>query len=413
MLAELAILAILVALSSFFSASEAAILTINRSRLRYIMQHDKWSGRSKCLSRLKTNSMRTIMTVLLANNVVNISASFIASHATTQYFGDVYLGFAFGLLTFVLIVVGEIIPKNYGTNHADSFALVAAQPIELLSTLLSPIVLLLEKINMMVPGVYPIPGQKIGLSEEEIRSIFEIGVEDRAITQDERQILERVLDFNDTFIKEIMTPKAHVKFIKATENRDELLRQITSQKKSHFPVIDESNKVVGMLSLRKFVSAKPTAALREIMDEPFFVSREMLASDLFRKMRSVHPHMAIVLDPDGRMEGIVTMADLLEEIVGGFDANKVNSDAATFAQQAPNAAPSIFVAGDARLHYIEKELKITLPESERFGSVSAYLHHQLKRLPVRGDVILLSKCRFEVKEMGADYKIGKVEVTRL
>lgn len=410
---ELAALAILLALSAFFSAAEAAILSINRVRLRYIMQKNKWSPRAKTLSRLKSSTMKTIMTILLANNIVTISASFIVAHATETYFGDLYLALSFGILTFIIVVFGEIIPKNYGTNNAEKFGLFAAQPIELLSMLLSPLVFVLDYINRIVPGVYPIPGQKIGMSEDEMKSVFEVGVEDMAITHDEKQLLERVLDFNDTYLKEIMTHKRDVKFVKATENRDELLRQVSSQKKSQYPVIDESNKVVGILTVKKFLSAKPAAALRELLEPPFFVSREMVASELFKKMQKSHVRMAVVLDSEGRMDGIVTLEDLLEELVGEISSQENMQSADAAAKAADDASPTLAVSGESRLHDVEKELKIQLPESERFGSVAAYIHHQLKRIPVRGDVILLPKCRIEIREMDKDFRIIKAEVSRL
>ena len=401
----------LLAIAAFLSACEASILTINRLRLRYIMQKTKFSPQAKTLSRIKANTMRTIMTILLANNVATIAASFIVAHTTSAYFGDQFLGLSAGILTFVLIVFAEIIPKNYGTNHADTFALFAAQPIELLSGALYPIVIVLEKINMAVPGVYPIAGVKIGFTEEEFRSILEVGVEDKTISHDEKVLFERVLDFNDTFVKEVMTPKKNVKILKYEDSREEMVKQIVKFGKSHYPVIDENGRVVGVLKVKKLFAAPILSSLREVLDPAFFVSREMVASELFRKMQKSDVRMAIVLDSEGKMEGIVTIEDLIEEIVGELGAGGGG------VQEVPEAGgeklKAIMLSGDSRVHDIEKELHMQLPDSERYGAVAAYLHYQLRRIPVKGDVLILGKCRLEVKEVDKDYRIHKVEASKL
>lgn len=405
---EIIAVLLLLAASGFFSGCEAAILTINRMRLRYLLKKTKFSTQAKTLSRLKTNTLRTIMTILLANNIANISASFIVAHTTSTTFGDQYLGLSAGILTFFLIIFSEIIPKNYGTNHADSVALFSAGPIEILSTVLSPIVNSLEWINKMVPGVYPIPGQKIGMTEEELRSVLEVGVEERTITHDEKNLFERVLDFNDTYAKEIMTPKKSVRCLHASDSREEMVRQISKFGKSHYPVVDESGKVVGVLKVKRLLAAGPLAHVKDILDSPFFVSREMVASELFKKMQKSNMRMAIVLDPDGKMEGIVTIEDLLEEIVGEIGEGEVQQ-----VQTHALAVKTIQLTGDARVHDIEKELSLTLPDSDRYAAVSGYLHYQLRKLPSRGDVVILGKCRLEVKEVDKDYRVTKVEASRL
>ena len=403
---EIIAILVLIAFSAFFSASEAAILTVSRIRLKYLKgkyPHDKGLA---SLLRIKARLPHTIMTILVGNNIANISASFLAAHVTTTYYEDIYLGFAMGVLTLAVLIFAEIIPKNYATAHSDSLAMKVSRPIEVLTYLLTPLIFILERISMAVPGTYTIGGKKVYFSEDEIRSVLEVGVEDRAISHDEKILLERVLDFNDTYVKEIMTPAADVAIMRMNDTVSQALKKASEYRKNRYPVLDENGKPVGVISQRQLLVAKKSEKLQKIMHTPYFVSRESVAHRLFRNLQRDKRQLAIVLASDGSMDGIVTVEDLLEEIVG-----EIEEKPAHMSKQSTKA--ELIVSGDARLHDVEKELGITFEDSQSFGSVAAFVQYKLRRLPVVGDVIICSKARIEVAEVAKDFSLTRVKVSKI
>lgn len=403
---ELIALVIMILLSAIFSASEAAILSISRIRLRYLRDKYPSSGRMASLVRIKTHTPRTIMTILIGNNVANIGASFLAAHWVTVNYGDEYLGFATGILTLVILIFAEVIPKNYATANSDTLAMEISRPIEALSYVLFPVIFLLEKISVAIPGTYMIGGKRIYFSEAEIRSVLEVGVEDRAISKDEKILLERVLDFNDTHVKEIMTPAKDIKFMDSDDTIADALRKAGKYRKNRYPVLDEHEKPVGVISQRQILSANKRSKISNVMTTPYFVSRESVAYELFRNLQKQKRQMAIVLASDGTMDGIVTMEDLLEEIVGEIEEKPL------YMSKEQGIKAELVVSGDARLHDIEKELGISFSESQRFGSVGAFIQYKLKRLPVKGDVILCSAAKLEVAEIGENFSLARIKVSR-
>jgi len=404
---ELLTLVVMILLSAVFSASEAAILSISRIRLRYLKDKYPKSRRVASLGRLKQNTPKTIMTILIGNNVANIAASFLAAHWVSVQYGDVYLGAATAVLTLTILVFAEVIPKNYATANSDKYAMTISQPIETLSYILSPIIFLLEKISLAIPGTYAVGGKKVYFSEEEIRSVLQVGVEDRAISKDEKILFERVLNFNDTYVKEIMTPKKEVKFMDSADRISDALKKAGRYRRNRYPVLDEHGKPVGVISQRQILSANKNAKVQKVMTMPYFVSRESVAYELFRNLQNQKRQMAIVLAADGTMDGIVTMEDLLEEIVGEIEERP------SYIKKEQGMKAELVVSGDARLHDIEKELGVLFSDSQRFGSVGAYVQYQLKRLPVKGDKIIVSKTKIEVAEVGENFSLTRLKVSRV
>lgn len=404
---ELAIISliILVALSAFFSGSEAALLSVGRIRLQYLLKTQKKNAAVLSLSRLKSNPQKMIMAILIGNNIVNISVSFLAAYITAEMFGDLYLGLAGGITIFVLLVFGEIIPKNYATANSDRLALFVAQPLEALTAILSPLIWFFGAISrIFTPRSH---ASSPVFSKEELHSVLEIGVEDKAISKDEKRLVERILDINDTYVKEIMTPKNDIKTILASDTCDAALKKMAKYKKNRCPVVDSGGKAIGIISLNRALSSQPSSPVSSVMFPPFFVSKEAIAYDALQAMQKEKRQFAIVLDPAGGMDGIITIEDLVEEIVGEIDDSPFGMPTL-----AP-AKPSIVVSGDTRLHDIEKELHISIENSQRFGSVGAFLHYQLKRIPIKGDVIICQKFRMEVEGVGSDFSLIKIKVEAL
>ncbi|MBM3229935.1 CBS domain-containing protein, partial [Candidatus Parvarchaeota archaeon] len=275
-----------------------------------------------------------------------------------------------------------------------------------LEIIFAPIIFMLEISGIIFPQIINTKYTRHRFSEEEIRAMLEFGVEDKAISSDERKLLERVLDFNDTLVKEVMVSRDLTKCLEETDTREEVVQKVSKFKKNMYPVLSIDGEVVGVLSIKKLVSASGMKNPKDIMDRPLFASKESIAYDLFKKMQKSNTHMAIVVDSNGQFEGVVTMEDLLEEIVGEIEDSAIPP---SFIQLDKSI---LLVSGTARLHDIEKELNVNILDAERFGSVAGFMHFCLKRIPLKGDTLLLKDVKFEVKEMHGN-AIERVQVTRL
>ncbi len=401
---EIAVLLACLCVSGFTSAGEAAILSLSSLQVKRLSKVKRMPY--AILVALKKNTARTMMTILIANNISNTAATVLVAHMTTLIYGDVYLGITGGLLALMLMIFCEIFPKTYGMNNNEVVALFTAPMLYVLMSVFMPLIWLIETLGRLFPTVFQTRLQRQRFTEEEIRYALEFGVEDRAISGEERNLLERVLDFNDTIVKEIMVPREQVKCLVETDTQQATMKKIAKFKKVRYPVLSEAGAVVGVVSLKKLTSDGDFNFVSEIMDKPVFVSKEAVASEVFKKMQKANIHLAIVVDPTGGFDGIVTLEDLLEEIVGDIHENPQTLH---FVQDEKSV---ILVSGVARLHDIEMELGIQIPDAERFGSIAAYMHYHLKRIPVKGDVLVLKEARFEIREMSGA-TISKIQVSRM
>lgn len=401
---EIVLLVIALFMSGLTSAGEAAMLSLSSLQLRRLSKIKR--APYTLLVFLKKQPTRMMMTTLIANNIANISASILVAHLTTLIYGDVFLGITGGLLALVVMIFCEIFPKTYSVNNSEVVSLVTAPMLYILMAIFMPLIWILEYLGKLFPGVFQTRLQRQKFTEEEIRYALDFGVEDRAISGDERNLVERILDFNDTLVKEIMVPREQIKCLLESDTQQMAFKKAAKFRKNRYPVLSDAGAVVGILSLKKLVSVPQFGKVGDIADKPIFVSKEAVASETFRKMQKANIHMAVAVDSTGAFEGVITVEDLLEEIVGEIHENP------QALQFVPEEKSVILVSGLARLHDIEKELGVQIPDAERFGSIAAYMHYQLKRIPVKGDVVMLREARFEIREMAGN-SISKIQAAKL
>ncbi|MCX8163174.1 MAG: hemolysin family protein [Candidatus Micrarchaeota archaeon] len=403
MFLELTLLFSLIILSAFFSASESALLSLSRIRVRHILKTNPSSKRANCLSFLKNNIDKVILCILIANNILNISFTVLSTFLAVKYFGEWALAPIATLATIIIILFGEIIPKNLAIFYNEKIALFGAVPLFVLYKLLLPLTIFLEK---LVNFLFRKDKRRAYFSEAELRTILDIGVEDKAISAEEKKFFERVLDFNDTLIKEIMVPFSEVKFVRENFTVKEALKFAAKHKKVRYPVLDKENKVVGILNIKDLLDQNPNKEIKDLLKPPFFVSTESIAFDVFKIMQKQKTYLAVVLGPNSTFEGIVTMEDLVEEIVGEIE-------------EAPSSAPTqeysgeLVVNGQTALHDIEKEFGVTIAQADSLGSVSALFHYYFKRPPLRGDRIIINGIKLEVIQTDQMQHLQQIRIRKL
>ncbi len=421
---QLIILLVLIFLSAFFSSAETALTTASQIRLRGLAEEG--NAKAKRVLKIHEDSPKMLSAILIGNNIVNLTASSIAT-AFAIRFGGYAAGIATAILTVVILIFGEITPKTLATIHSDKIALAYCNIIYALIVVLTPVIFLVNKLSMGVLfllRVDPKKGQS-GMTETELRTIVDVSHENGVLESEEREMINNVVDFGDALAKDIMIPRIDMSCAEITMSYNELLNLFRKDMFSRLPVYSEdSDDVVGIINIKDlfFLTEEEKASfqIENLMREPFFTYEYKKTSDLMSEMRERSISMAIVLDEYGATAGLITLEDLLEEIVGEI-RDEYDSDEANLIQQ---IAPRIYsITGSTKLDdlndYLESHMSpddfsatkgIPL-NSEDYDSIGGSIIELLDHLPIDGeeavtrDGILLKVERMEKN------RIGRVRMT--
>ncbi len=329
---QLVSIAVLVLLSAFFSSSETALVTANRIRMKNLAENG--NKRAAKVLKVTSDSSKMLSAILIGNNIVNISASSIATILAVDLMGDIGSGVATGLLTLIVLIFGEITPKTMATIKADSFSMLVAGIIDVLMLILTPVIFIMSKLSSGVLFLLRInpADAETAMTEEEIRTIVDESQESGEIEDEEREMIHNVFDFGDSLAKEVMVPRIDMCFVQADATYDELIELFRKDKYTRLPVYeDTTDNVIGIINMKDLLLIDRTKnfSVRDILRDPYFTYEHKNTSDLFIEMRKNSIALAIVLDEYGVTAGLVTLEDLLEEIVGEirdeYDADEVDA----------------------------------------------------------------------------------------
>ncbi len=409
---EIVSLAVLFLLSAFFSGSETAYLAVSRAKIRKLAKDG--DPRAKVLLHLIEHPNRVIVTILVGNNLVNITAASLATSLAIEAFGSKGIGIATGVVTLIVLIFGEITPKSYSATNAEKVALFVARPIYLLMKLLAPLVLLLSKFAKLL--VKSFGGEvKLGpfITEEELKMLVEVGEEVGAIEKEEKEMISGIFEFGDTDVKEIMVPRIDMKCIEAGESIETARKLILETGHSRIPVYEGSiDNIIGILyakDLLKYLNSKGAKpkSLREIIRPAYFVPETKKLDDLLREFQQNRVQIAIVVDEYGGTAGMVTLEDILEEIVGEI------KDEYDIAEEEPlERIDEKQAIVDARMsiHDVNEALDINLPEEE-FDTIGGLVFNTIGRIPSPGDEVEIDGVKLRVEKMRGR-RIMKVRVIR-
>lgn len=395
---EIISLAILIGLSGFFSGLEVALVSIRKSTVVKLF-NEKAKG-VKALLRLKSNPGWMMSSVNLGNNMVNVGASAFATSVAIRIFGDDGLGIAIGIMTFLILVFGEITPKTYCNANATKIALRFSPVLLVFSYAFYPIVKMLEAITK---GIVRLTGSSYlppPITEEEIKGVIDQGLLDKAIEHDERELIHGALRFDDTVVRAVMTPRTKMFILPAKMMLFEALSLINQNGHSRVPIYGtEKDDIVGFVHVRDVLieleKDNKMVPLQKISREPVFVSQEKMVSSLLKEMKTRKTHMAIVVDEFGGIEGLVTLEDLLEEIVGEIEDE---SDIPLYEYQKIDE-DTIVTTGDIEINKINSIFKSSIPIGDDYASLSGLLHERLRNIPQEGDKIKIDSLLITVEKV--------------
>jgi putative hemolysin len=406
---QIIILLILLALSAFFSSNETALMSVNRIRLRSLADEGNKRA-SMALDILEDQMPKLLSAILIGNNIVNISASSLAT--TLAYsFGGYMVSIVTLILTVLILIFGEITPKNYATINAEKITLRYIPIFKFLMTIMTPVIFIINLFSrgvMRLMRVDPDAASK-AMTEEELRTIVDVSHEDGVIESDEKEMIYNVFDLGDATAKDIMVPRVHVTFADVESTYDELIEIFREDKFTRLPVYkDSQNNIVGIINMKDLLlyDKNEEFVIDRFLRKPHFTYETKSISDLLVEMKDSTFNIAIVLDEYGDMAGLITLEDILEEIVGEIH-DEYDEKEDELVQKISDR--EYIIEGSMHLDDVNDHLNTEL-DSEDYDSLGGFIIEHLDRLPVAGDEVVTDDgIRLVVEKLDKN-RIEKVHV---
>lgn len=406
---EIAGLIILLILSAFFSSAETALTTVNRIRIRNLAQGG--DRRAKTAMKVLDSQSKMLSCILIGNNLVNISATSLATTLTIQLIGSKMVGFMTGALTLLVLIFGEITPKNAAAVSSEKLTLRYAGIIHLLMFLFTPLITL---VNLLAGGVMtllriPKEGGDLPITEDEIRTMVDVSHERGETTREEREMINNVYDFGNQCAKDICVPRADIVSVSIDDDYDTVACVYRREHFTRLPVYDkEPDHIVGVLNIKDFcfIEDKEHFTPRELMYEPYYTYETKKVSELMIEMRDHSSAVTIVLDEYGFAVGMITFEDMIEEVVGEirdeYDEDEKESILRISDRQ-------YLVDGSVKLEDLNDVTGLSL-HSDEYDSVGGYLIEKLGHLAVRKERVTTEDSLILIADQVNRNRILKVRI---
>ena len=397
---EVTLLVVCLFLSGFFSSSETALFSISKIKALHIAKDGSKTG--KLILEMKTDSHTLLTTILIGNNLVNIGASALATSLAISYFKSNAVGIATGIMTLLILIFGEIFPKSFANHNNIQVARGVIYPLYWLSKILWPLIFALN----FIPRLHGANNNgQDAVTEDELMTMVEVVEEDGEIKEEEKEYITNIFEFDDTSCSEIMTPRADMFAIDVSDGLD--IQATLQTGFSRIPVIEDSiDNIIGILhvkdlfaSFQKLCTSKEddTASLdvKKIMKKPYFIPESKKLDSLLQEFKVKKNHMAVVVDEHGGISGIVTLEDVVEEIIGEIvdETDRMVPDIVKL------KGNKWLVAGKIDIDDLNKEIGIFIPESNNYDTFSGFFLEEIERIPKPGECIKIDKWTITVKDM--------------
>lgn len=386
---QIIILIILLMLSAFFSSAETALTTVNQIRIRGLA--DEGNKRAKAILDITKDSSKLLSAILIGNNIVNTAAASLTT--TIAYsFGGSAVAFASGLITLLILLFGEITPKTTAAIHAQGISMIYAPIIRVFIKLMTPVIFIINGLSRGILFILRIDPNdtKKAMTESDLRTIVDVSHEDGVIESDEKELIYNVFDFNDVKAKDVMVPRVHVTFADVESTYEELIEIFREDKFTRLPIYEETtDHVIGTINMKDLLlfDSKKEFHVRDILREAYFTYEYKNVSELLVEMRESSFNIAIVLDEYGETAGLITLEDILEELVGEI-RDEYDENEEDLVRQVGDR--EYLVEGSLNLEDLNDELDLEL-SSDDYDSLGGLIIEHLDRLPQPGDEITTSE----------------------
>ena len=405
---QIIILIILLFFSGFFSSAETSLTTVNKIRMRSLAEEG--NKRAKKVIAITEDSGKMLSAILIGNNIVNLSASSITT-SIAYMFGGSAVAAATGIITLLILIFGEISPKTLATIHSEKLALMYAYPIAFLMKITTPFIFIVNSLSRVVLFILRVdPNAKPdAMTESELRTIVDVSHEDGVIESEEKEMIYNVFDMGDAKAKDVMVPRVHMTFADVNSTYEELINIFREDKFTRLPVYEETtDNVIGTINMKDLLlfDNKKEFHIRDILREAYFTYEYKSISELLIEMREASINIAIVLDEYGETAGLITLEDLLEEIVGEIRDEYDENEEDDFKEI--NRFEYV-VEGSTNLDDLNDELHTKL-ESEDYDSLGGFIIERLDRLPELNDeVTTIDGIRLVVESLDKN-RVEKVHI---
>ena len=385
---QIIVLIILLMLSAFFSSAETSLTTVNKIKMRALAEEG--NKKASMVIQITDDSSKMLSAILIGNNIVNLSASSLTTSIAYNLGGSA-VAIATGILTVLILIFGEITPKTMATINSEKMALAYAYPIHFIMVIITPISFIINALSRVAFFILRVdPNAKVNaVTENELRTMVEMGHEDGAIEEEEREMINNVFDLGDAKAKDVMVPGVHVVFADVESSYEELIEIFRENKFTRLPVFEENtDNVIGTINMKDLLLYDNTKAfnIRDILREAYFTHEHKNISELLVEMRQASLNIAIVLDEYGETAGLITLEDILEEIVGEIhDEYDTNEEEEIFKKINEY---EFVIEGSTNLDDLNDRVELGL-ESEDYDSLGGYIIEKLDRLPDEKDELTL------------------------
>lgn len=385
---QLIVILILILLSGFFSSAETALTMVNRMRLRTLVEED--FKHAATLQKVIDQYGNMLSTILIGNNIVNISASALATTLAIRVFGNYAVGLATGILTIVVLIFGEIVPKTLASTNSEKIALAYSSTIYMLMKIMTPVIKIIDGIANIFFRLFRIDADATdsGITESELKTIVDVSHEGGIIETEEREMIYNVFDFGDSLAKDIMIPRIDMTTISIDSTYQELLETFKESMYTRIPVYEnDTANIIGLVNVKDLLLVENTDefSIRSILRDAYYTYEFKKTADLLMEMRSSASSVAFVLNEYGATVGLITLEDLLEEIVGEI-RDEYDEDEKEFIKQLSDR--EYLITGSMKLDDINDALKTDF-DSENYDSIGGIMIEFLDKLPQAGESVVL------------------------
>jgi len=399
---QIIILTILLILSGFFSGSEVALISLTKLKVRYML--DKKKSGAIFVKKLKDNPQRMLATILIGNNLANVAASAFATSIMIGIFKSYAVAIATGIMTLLILVFGEITPKSIAAKNNELISRFVAAPIWYLSIILAPILNVLDKFLNKFIKLVGIKAQEKAITEEEIISMIKVAEEEGSIKEIEEKMIKSILEFDDISVSEIATPRRDMIMLESKSKLKNAFRVFIKKRHTRIPVYEKhKDNIIGIAHIKDLMThmqgKNKNINIGKITYKSYFVPETKKISDLLRQFQKRKEHMAMVVDEHGSITGLVTMEDVLEEIVG-----EIMDETDIIAPNIKKIGKNIWmVNGKTDIDEVNEKLHMEL-KGKGYDTLSGFILKRTGKIPKEGDEITFN--RFKLK-------VGKIENNRI
>lgn len=388
----IALIVAIIVTSAIVSGSEAALLSVSYTKAKETANEDTSNSRAKALLKIKEDLQNYIATIVVLNNIINIVGSIYVGVIAVAVFGEVYLGAVSALLTFLIIMFSEIIPKVYGEKHSLGISLAISKPLIYLSTILSPLIYILNTIS----SFFISKGEMSSISEGEIKEMATLGMEEGSINSYERDVIKNVFKMDNIEAYAIMIPKNETTVLNLYSTMDEIVETTQKTGFTRFP-ISINNEIIGMINVKdlfRYYNNKESFAISKILRPVFYAPETMKIFALQERLKVDKSHMAAIVNEHGDFTGIVTLEDIIEELVGEIvdEFDKVEED---FIKKVSDTV--YHIQANIDIETLNTQFHLDIDEShEDFTNLNGYLSTHFGKIPKVNDKIKTPKYSLRV-----------------